>query len=112
MQTQKVMLFPEGTRSREGRLGAGKRAVGKLIYEARPVVVPAAVWGTDGIWPKSRYVPCLRAVIGVRYGQPLDLQRYYTLPNTRETAEAIVGEVMRAIASLRETVADHQSVLS
>jgi 1-acyl-sn-glycerol-3-phosphate acyltransferase len=112
MQTQKVMLFPEGTRSREGRLGAGKRAVGKLIYEARPVVVPAAVWGTDGIWPKSRYVPRLRAVIGVRYGQPLDLQRYYTLPNTRETAEAIVGEVMRAIASLRETVADHQSVLS
>jgi 1-acyl-sn-glycerol-3-phosphate acyltransferase len=112
MQTQKVMLFPEGTRSREGRLGNGKRAVGKLIYEARPVVVPVAVWGTDCIWPKSRYLPRWRAVIGVRYGKPLDLQRYYTLPNTRETAEAIVGEVMRAIASLRETAADHGNVLS
>jgi 1-acyl-sn-glycerol-3-phosphate acyltransferase len=104
MQTGKLMLFPEGTRSRDGRLGDGKRALGKLLYEAQPVVVPAVVWGTNRIWPKGKYLPCFRTRIGVRYGKPLDLQRFYALPNTKETAAAIVTEVMRGIAFLLETI--------
>lgn len=98
MQTGKVMLFPEGTRNADGRLGKGKRTVGKLIYDARPVVVPLAVWGTNQVWPKGRRRFRWRPPIGVHYGRPLDLQPYYTLPDTKETAEAIVGEIMRAIA--------------
>jgi 1-acyl-sn-glycerol-3-phosphate acyltransferase len=98
MQTGKVMLFPEGTRHADGRLGQGKRALGKLIYNARPVVVPLAVWGTNQVWPKDRFLFRWRPSIGVRYGEPLDLQPYYTLPDTKETAEAIVEEIMRAIA--------------
>ena len=104
MQTGKVMLFPEGTRSRDGHLGEGKRAVGKLIYEARPVVIPTVVWGTDRLWPKGRYLPRLRTSIGICYGKPLNLQRFYTLPNTKETAGAIVGEIMASIQALLETV--------
>jgi 1-acyl-sn-glycerol-3-phosphate acyltransferase len=104
LRTGKLMLFPEGTRSRDGRLGDGKRTVGKLIYEARPVVIPAAVWGTNCVWSKRERRLRLRTPLGVRYGEPVDLQRYYALPNTKETAEAIVGEVMRAIASLLETL--------
>lgn len=98
MQTGKVMLFPEGTRNSDGRLGKGKRAVGKLIYDARPVVVPLAVWGTNQVWPKGRLLFRWRPAVGVCYGQPLDLQPYYALPDTKETAEAIVEEIMRAIA--------------
>ena len=98
MKTGKVMLFPEGTRHSDGRLGKGKRTIGKLIYNARPVVVPLAVWGTNQVWPKSRRLFRWRPPVGVRYGQPLDLESYYTLPDTKETAEAIVGEIMRAIA--------------
>jgi 1-acyl-sn-glycerol-3-phosphate acyltransferase len=98
MQTGKVMLFPEGTRNADGRLGKGKRTVGKLIYNARPVVVPLAVWGTNQVWPKGWRLFHWRPPIGVRYGQPLDLQPYYNLPDTKETAEAIVEEIMRAIA--------------
>jgi 1-acyl-sn-glycerol-3-phosphate acyltransferase len=104
MRTEKLMLFPEGTRSRDGQLGEGKRAVGKLLHEARPVVIPAAVWGTDRIWPRGRYLPRLRTSIGVCYGEPLNLQQLYMLPNTKETAGAIVGEVMAGIQALLETV--------
>jgi 1-acyl-sn-glycerol-3-phosphate acyltransferase len=100
MQTGKLMLFPEGTRSRDGRLGAGKRMVGKLIYDARPIVIPTAVWGTDRVWSSDRSLVRLRLPVGVRYGEPLDLQRFYTRSDTKETAEAIVREVMGAIASL------------
>jgi 1-acyl-sn-glycerol-3-phosphate acyltransferase len=102
MQTGKLMLFPEGTRSRDGRLGGGKRMVGKLIYDARPIVIPTAVWGTDRVWPAHRTLGRFRPPIGVRYGKPLDLQRFYTRSDTKETAEAIVREVMGAIAALVE----------
>lgn len=100
MRTEKLLVFPEGTRNRDGQLGDGQRTVGKLIYAARPVVIPTVVWGTDRVLPAGRRWPRLRTPVGVRYGQPLDLQRYYELPDTKETAAAIIGEVMGAIASL------------
>ena len=100
MRIEKMMLFPEGTRSRDGRLQAGKRTVGKLIYRARPVVIPTAIVGTERILP---HLNCLfqgRVPVTVRYGKPLALQHYYALPETKETAMAIVQVVMSAIASL------------
>jgi 1-acyl-sn-glycerol-3-phosphate acyltransferase len=100
MRTEKMMLFPEGTRSPDGRLQPGKRTVGKLIYAAQPVVVPVAILGTERILPHVWSLLQERVPVTVRYGKPLDLQPYYALPDTKETAVAIVQEVMGAIASL------------
>jgi len=100
MRTDKMMLFPEGTRSRDGRLQEGKRTVGKLIYAARPVVIPVAIVGTEHILPHLKSLFHGRIPVSIHYGKPLDLQPYYALPNTKETAVAIVQEVMNAIASL------------
>ena len=95
-----MMLFPEGTRSRDGRLHEGKRTVGKLIYTARPVVIPAAIVGTERIIPHLKCLVRGRARVSVHYGKPVALQHYYAMPDTKETAVAIVQEVMSAIASL------------
>jgi 1-acyl-sn-glycerol-3-phosphate acyltransferase len=100
MRTEKMMLFPEGTRSPDGRLQSGKRTVGKLIYAARPVVVPVAIVGTERILPHVWSLFQGRVPVTIRYGKPLELQPYYALPDTKETAVAIVQEVMGAIASL------------
>ncbi len=100
MRTEKMMLFPEGTRSRDGRLHEGKRTVGKLIYAARPVVIPAAIIGTEHIIPHLKSLVHGRARVAVHYGKPVALQHYYARPDTKETAVAIVQEVMGAIASL------------
>jgi len=100
MRTDKMMLFPEGTRSRDGRLHDGKRTVGKLIYAARPVVIPAAIIGTERILSHLKALFHGRAPVCVHYGKPVDLQLYYALPDTKETAVAIMQEVMSAIASL------------
>jgi 1-acyl-sn-glycerol-3-phosphate acyltransferase len=102
LHSEKLLLFPEGTRSRDGRLGLGKRTVGKLLHEAQPVVIPTAVWGTNRVLPPGSCFPRYRTSIGVRYGKPLDLQQYYALPRTKETATVIVQELMRAIAALLE----------
>jgi 1-acyl-sn-glycerol-3-phosphate acyltransferase len=100
MRTDKMMLFPEGARSRDGHLQEGKRTVGKLIYAARPVVIPTAIIGTECIIPHLKSLVHGRALVSVHYGKPVELQRYYALPDTKETAVAIVQEVMSAIASL------------
>ncbi|RMF88032.1 MAG: 1-acyl-sn-glycerol-3-phosphate acyltransferase [Nitrospinota bacterium] len=98
MRREKVMLFPEGTRSRDGRLGKGNRMAGKLIYEARPVVIPTAVIGTERLLPKGKILPRLFTRLEVRFGPPVPLEEYYAMEDTKETAEAITNAVMEAIA--------------
>jgi 1-acyl-sn-glycerol-3-phosphate acyltransferase len=101
LRREKVMLFPEGTRSADGRLGAGNRVVGKLIYLARPVVIPTAILGTERLLAKGRIVPRLFSKLEVRFAPPLELEHYYAAEDTKATAEAIIHLVMRSIAQLR-----------
>ncbi len=100
MRTEKMMLFPEGTRSQDGRLQAGKRTIGKLVYLSRPAVIPTAIVSAAPRAAARGYFGGWRTPIHIRYGEPLDLQRYYAMPDRKETAEAIVQEIMGAIASL------------
>jgi 1-acyl-sn-glycerol-3-phosphate acyltransferase len=102
MRREKVMLFPEGTRSADGWLGPGNRVVGKLIYLARPTVIPTAILGTDRLLAKGRLIPRVFSKLEVRFGPPLDLERYYAAEDSKATAEAIMFVVMRSIARLRD----------
>jgi 1-acyl-sn-glycerol-3-phosphate acyltransferase len=101
MQHEKVMLFPEGTRSADGQLGPGNRALGKLIYLARPRVIPTAIFGTDHLLPKGRVAPRLFGTLEVRFGPAVELESLYAARDTKGTAEAIVREVMRGIARVQ-----------
>ncbi len=102
LRDHRMMLFPEGTRSPDGRLQKGQRMVGKFIYHAQPVVVPTFVSGTNRILPKGAWFPVFRRPVSVRFGPPLDLQHYYDLPDSKHTAAAIVEAVMQAIAALQD----------
>jgi 1-acyl-sn-glycerol-3-phosphate acyltransferase len=97
LRSEKVMLFPEGTRHRDGTLGKGNRGVGKLIYDTRPVVIPTAMtglnhWKFPGIAQKAKVI----------FGPPLDFSDLYRLENGKETHVLIVERVMDAIAGLLE----------
>lgn len=95
LRDQKVMLFPEGTRHRDGRLGRGNRGVGKIILETRPVVIPTALVGLNR-WTFSG----LGQSGCVVFGEPLNFSDLYRLPNSKETHQLIVERVMDAIAEL------------
>lgn len=92
---QRVMLFPEGTRHRDGRLGKGNRGVGKIIYDTRPAVIPTALIGLNN-WK----FPGLGQEGLVVFGQQLDFTDLYQLPDCKETHQMIVDRVMAAIADL------------
>jgi 1-acyl-sn-glycerol-3-phosphate acyltransferase len=92
---QKVMLFPEGTRNRQGVLGKGNRGVGKIIYDTRPAVIPTAIiglnrWKFPGFGQQGKVV----------FGAPLDFTDLYERENCKETHVLITERVMAAIADL------------
>jgi len=91
---QKVMLFPEGTRHRDGTLGKGNRGVGKIIYDTRPQVIPTALAGIN----RWRF-PCFGAKGSVTFGKALDFSDLFALEDCKETHQAIVDRVMDAIAA-------------
>jgi len=92
---EKVMIFPEGTRHRDGKLGKGNRGVGKIIYDTRPVVIPAALTGLNN-WT----FPSLSAKGGVLFGSPLDFSDLFVMEDNKATHQLIVDRVMDAIADL------------
>lgn len=96
-----VMIFPEGTRSRDGRLLQGQAGVGKIVYEARPAVVPTLVVHTDRFLPKGARFPRFFLPYRVVFGRPLNLEALYAMPDDRETYQKIVDEIMNAIQDLK-----------
>lgn len=95
LQDQRVMLFPEGTRHKDGVLGKGNRGVGKIIYDTRPAVVPTALIGLNR-WE----FPGLGQEGMVVFGPPLDFSDLYAREDDKETHQLIVERVMAAIADL------------
>ncbi len=65
-------IYPEGTRSPDGRLYRGKTGVIRLALEARVPVIPVAMIGTDKVQPLGRLIPRIHRV-AVRFGPPLDM---------------------------------------
>jgi 1-acyl-sn-glycerol-3-phosphate acyltransferase len=95
LRDQKVMLFPEGTRHKDGVLGKGNRGVGKIIYDTRPAVIPTALAGLN----RWRF-PGFGQEALVVFGRALDFTDLFELPDCKETHQLIVDRVMDAIAGL------------
>jgi 1-acyl-sn-glycerol-3-phosphate acyltransferase len=92
---QKVMLFPEGTRHKDGILGQGNRGVGKIIYDTRPTVIPTALIGLN-----SWKFPDIGREALIVFGSPLEFTDLFLLDDCKDTHQKIVDRVMGAIAEL------------
>jgi 1-acyl-sn-glycerol-3-phosphate acyltransferase len=92
-------IYPEGTRSPDGRLYRGKTGVARLALEARVPVIPVAMIDTDKAQPPGQVVPNVRQV-GVRFGEPLDFSRYYGLEGDRFVLRSVTDEIMYALMQL------------
>ena len=94
-------IYPEGTRSPDGRLYKGRTGVARMALEARVPVVPVAMIGTDRANPVgSRFWrPCR---ITIRIGAPIDFARYHGVGDDRQVERAMTDEVMSALHDLSE----------
>jgi 1-acyl-sn-glycerol-3-phosphate acyltransferase len=94
-------LYPEGTRSPDGRLYRGKTGVARMALEANVPVLPTAMIGTDIIQPTGQKIPNRgKGIIGVRIGQPLDFSRYEGMSTDRFVLRSITDEIMYELMEL------------
>jgi 1-acyl-sn-glycerol-3-phosphate acyltransferase len=93
-------IYPEGTRSPDGRLYRGKTGVARMALESGAVVIPCAMVNTAVIQPAGRRVPRLRPRPGVRFGKPLDFSRYAGMSGDRFVERSMTDEVMYELMTL------------
>jgi 1-acyl-sn-glycerol-3-phosphate acyltransferase len=93
-------IYPEGTRSPDGRLYRGKSGVARMALEAQVPVIPVAVEGTREIMPLDAKLPRLRGRVTVRFGKPLVFDRYYDRPRDRFVLRSVTDEIMYEIMML------------
>ena len=96
---QLLGIYPEGTRSPDGRLYRGKTGVARLALEAGVPVVPVAMVGTFEIQPAGRVVPKVKRV-GMRFGRALDFSRYEGMEEDRFVLRSVTDEIMYELMQL------------
>ncbi|WP_232675782.1 1-acyl-sn-glycerol-3-phosphate acyltransferase [Nocardioides sp. R-C-SC26] len=92
-------IYPEGTRSHDGRLYRGKTGVARLALETGVPVIPTAVVGTDVVAPPGKTFGRLTRPV-VRFGTPLDFSRYEGMENDRYILRSVTDEIMYEIMRL------------
>ncbi|MGE7386773.1 lysophospholipid acyltransferase family protein [Streptomyces sp. NPDC004126] len=92
-------IYPEGTRSHDGRLYKGKVGVAAMALGAGVPVVPCAMVGTFEIQPPGQKLPKIRRVT-IRFGAPLEFSRYAGMEGERAVLRAVTDEIMYAVLGL------------
>ncbi|MFJ8233470.1 lysophospholipid acyltransferase family protein [Streptomyces sp. NPDC094448] len=92
-------IYPEGTRSHDGRLYKGKVGVAVMALRAGVPVIPCAMVGTFEIQPPGQTLPKIKRVT-VRFGTPLDFSRYAGLEDEKAILRAVTDEIMYAVLEL------------
>ncbi|MET8815824.1 lysophospholipid acyltransferase family protein [Streptomyces sp. NPDC004549] len=105
-------IYPEGTRSHDGRLYKGKVGVAVMALKAGVPVVPCAMIGTFEAQPPGRKLPRLRPV-AIRFGKPMDFSRFAGMEGERAVLRAVTDEIMYEILALsgQEYVDEYAAVV-
>ncbi|MEV5144751.1 lysophospholipid acyltransferase family protein [Streptomyces sp. NPDC052727] len=105
-------IYPEGTRSHDGRLYKGKVGVAVMALTAGVPVVPCAMIGTFEAQPPGKIVPRIRPVT-IRFGDPLDFSRYAGMEHEKAVLRAVTDEIIYAILALsgQEYVDEYAAVV-
>ncbi|WP_405740011.1 1-acyl-sn-glycerol-3-phosphate acyltransferase [Streptomyces sp. NBC_01525] len=92
-------IYPEGTRSPDGRLYRGRTGIARLTLMTGAPVVPFAMIGTDKVQPDGKGMPRI-AKVTVRFGEPLGFSRYDGMDRDRYVLRAVTDEVMSDVMEL------------
>lgn len=91
-------IYPEGTRSEDGRLYRGHTGVAWLALHANAQIVPVAVKGTEHIMPVGAKLPRIRRP-GIRFGKPIDIAAFADMPPAK-ARRVLTDEVMKEIQKI------------
>ena len=92
-------IYPEGTRSPDGRLYRGRTGVARMILESGVTVIPVAMIDTDKVMPTGTKIPKVKRV-GIVFGEPLDFSRFHGLEGDRFVLRSITDEIMYELSRI------------
>jgi 1-acyl-sn-glycerol-3-phosphate acyltransferase len=92
-------IYPEGTRSPDGRLYRGKTGVARMALEGHVPVIPVAMINTRHVQPPGKILPRI-ARVGIRIGAPLDFSRYEGMEGDRFVLRSVTDELMYELMEL------------
>jgi 1-acyl-sn-glycerol-3-phosphate acyltransferase len=92
-------IYPEGTRSPDGRLYKGRVGVAVMALKAQVPVIPCAMVGTFEIQPPGRRLPRIGRVT-IRFGEPLEFSRFAGMDSERYVVRSATDEIMYAILAM------------
>ncbi|MEM7271701.1 MAG: lysophospholipid acyltransferase family protein [Actinomycetota bacterium] len=93
-------IYPEGTRSRSGKLHKGHTGAARLAIETGAPIIPVGLSGTAAVQPVDSVVPKFRLPVTVRFGEPIDVGRYRHRVGDRTLYRELIDEVMYEIQAL------------
>lgn len=93
-------IYPEGTRSPDGRLYRGKTGAARMAIEAGVPVIPVAMIDTEKAQPIGQRVPNRAYKVGVRVGPAVDLSDFAGRHDDRDALREATGRIMKAIQAL------------
>ena len=97
-----IQIFPEGRRSRDGKLQRAYNGIARLALESGIDVVPCAIIGSHNVLPKGKFFPRF-ARCRVKIGKPMSFKKYLAKKNAKNTdiiLQNITRSIMKEIAKL------------
>jgi 1-acyl-sn-glycerol-3-phosphate acyltransferase len=94
-----LVMYPEGSRTPDGRLYKGKTGIARLALSSQVPVVPVGIVGTYGAMPAGRSWP-VPGQVEVRFGKPLTFERYSLGAANQLVLRAITDQIMYDIMAL------------
>jgi 1-acyl-sn-glycerol-3-phosphate acyltransferase len=100
-----IILFPEGTRTRDGKLQPARSGIGLTVIKSTAAVVPVRVFGTYEAYGRNHKIPRPHCV-AVKYGQPMYFEKLRaeaktcSKPRLKQIYQEVADEIMAAIAKL------------
>jgi 1-acyl-sn-glycerol-3-phosphate acyltransferase len=101
-----IILFPEGTRTRDGKLQPARSGIGLTVIKSAAPVVPVRVFGTYEAWGRHMRFPYPHRV-AVKYGRPMMFEalrseaKVCSKPRLKQIYQQVADEIMAEIAKLQ-----------
>ena len=92
-------IYPEGTRSPDGKMYRGRTGVARMVLEGHVPVVPIAMVDTEKVMPIGNKIPKVRR-IGIIIGEPIDFSRFEGLESDRFILRSVTDEIMYELSKL------------
>ncbi|HLS27762.1 MAG TPA: lysophospholipid acyltransferase family protein [Opitutales bacterium] len=95
-----ILLFPEGTRSHDGKLQEGRAGVGMIACRSQVPVVPARIFGSFEAYGRNQRFPNFHTPIDVAFAPPLSFDDYNVPGRGKDRYQAVSEKIMDAIGRI------------